>query len=295
MVRLAFAVMFAAMLGALAPGAASAPQVAQARELYQRTEYEASLKLLLSSGDKSQDALELVGQDYFMLGEYKKATDALDRALALGKGSADLYVWAGRAYGRRAETSGPFSAPGLASRARKHFEVAVQMDISNKEATGDLLDYYLDAPGFLGGGLNKAQDLAQKVLAADPAEGQHMLAVLAEKSKDYSSAEAHLRRAIELAPKQASRVMELARFLAKRGRVKESDGLFDQAMRMAPQDRSILFYRAQTYIEGKRNLSDARAMLQTYLKSPLSPSDPPRERAQDLLSKANSISNSAPE
>lgn len=290
MIRLGTAVILAAALGA-----ASAPDLARARELYQRTEYQASLNVLVSLHDNSQDTLELIGQDYFMLGEYKKATDAFDHAVALGRGSSELYVWAGRAYGRRAETSGPFSAPGLASHARKYFETAVQLDISDKEATGDLLDYYLEAPGFLGGGLNKAQDLAQKVLAADPAEGQHVLAVLAEKSKDYTGAEAHLRRAIDLAPKQASRVMELARFLAKRGRVKESDGLFDQAMRMAPQDHSILFYRAQTYIEGRRNLNDARAMLQTYLRAPLSPGDPPRERAQELLSKANSISNSAPE
>jgi len=290
MIRLGTAVILAAALGA-----ASAPDLARARELYQRTEYQASLNVLVSLHDNSQDTLELIGQDYFMLGEYKKATDAFDHAVALGRGSSELYVWAGRAYGRRAETSGPFSAPGLASHARKYFETAVQLDISDKEATGDLLDYYLEAPGFLGGGLNKAQDLAQKVLAADPAEGQHVLAVLAERSKDYTGAEAHLRRAIDLAPKQASRVMELARFLAKRGRVKESDGLFDQAMRMAPQDHSILFYRAQTYIEGRRNLNDARAMLQTYLRAPLSPGDPPRERAQELLSKANSISNSAPE
>ncbi len=290
MIRLGTAVILAAALGA-----AAAPDLARARELYQRTEYQASLNLLLSSHDKSQETLELIGQDCFMLGDYKKASDAFDHALALGKGSAALYVWAGRAYGRRAETSGPFSAPGFASHARKYFETAVQLDISDKEATGDLLDYYLEAPGFLGGGLNKAQDLAQKVLAADPAEGQHMLAMLAEKSKDYTNAEAHLRRAIDLAPKQASRVMELARFLAKRGRVKESDGLFDQAMRMAPQDHSILFYRAQTYIEGKRNLNDARAMLQTYLSASLSPNDPPRERAQELLSKANSISKPGPE
>jgi len=290
MVRLGIAVIFAAALAA-----ASAPDLARARELYQRTEYQASLNLLLSSRDKSQDTLQLIGQDYFMLGDYKKATDAFDHAIALGNGSSVLYVWAGRAYGRRAETSGPFSALGLASHARKYFETAVQLDISDKEATGDLLDYYLEAPGFLGGGLNKAQDLAQKVLAADPAEGQHMLAVLAEKSKDYTTAEAHLRRAIDLAPKQASRVMELARFLAKRGRVKESDGLFDEAMRMAPQDHSILFYRAQTYIEGKRNLSDARAMLQMYLSAALSPNDPPRERAQELLSTANSISKPGPQ
>src|ERR1700733_13304759 len=86
----------------------------RARELYQQTEYQSSLNLLLPLGKKGAGGFLLIGQDYFMLGDYKKSTDAFDRALALGSGSQQLYLWAGRACGRRAETSGPFTAPGLA-------------------------------------------------------------------------------------------------------------------------------------------------------------------------------------
>jgi tetratricopeptide (TPR) repeat protein len=276
------------LLLAPACGAAHPPEYDQARELYQRTEYQASLNLLAPLTAKDPDTMQLIGQDYFMLGDYKKATDAFDRALAPGNPTQLLYVWAGRAYGRRAETSGPFTAPALATRSRKYFETAVQMNILDREASGDLFDYYLGAPGFMGGGIDKARELAQKVLAADAAEGQHLLAVLSEKDKEYDTAEQHLRRAIELAPKQASRVMELARFLAKRGRFQESDTLFDQAIRMAPQDHGMLFYRAATYIEGKRNLSDARGLLETYLRAPLTPEDPSRQKAQELLAKTRS-------
>jgi tetratricopeptide (TPR) repeat protein len=278
---------------AAALGAAPIPEFDRARELYQRTEYQASLNLLLPVATSDAGAIQLMGQDYFMLGEYKKSTEAFDRALALGNAGQQLYLWAGRAYGRRAETSGPFTAAGFAAHAHKYFETAVQMNILDKEATGDLFDYYLGAPGFMGGGVDRARELAQKVAAADPAEGQHMLAVLAERDKNYGDAEQHLRRAIELAlhelaPQQAARMMELARFLARRGRIKESDELFDQALRIAPQDRRITFYRAETYIEGKRNLSDARTLLETYLRSPLTPEDPPRQKAQELLTRTGS-------
>jgi tetratricopeptide (TPR) repeat protein len=249
--------------------AATAPDFERARELYQRTEYQASLNLLTPFANKGAAELQLMGQDYFMLGEYKKAIEVLDRALAFGNAGPQLYLWAGRADGRLAESSGPLSAPGYASRSRTYLETAVRMDILNKDATGDLFDYYMGAPGFLGGGLSKAQELAKKVSAADPPEGQHLLAVLAEKSKDYEAAEQHLRSAIQLGPKQPRRLMELARFLAKRGRAKESDELF------------------QTYIEDKRNLSDARALLENYLRGPLTPEDPPRKRAQELLAKAH--------
>lgn len=285
----------AALIGAvMVAAAAPAPDLERARDLYQRTQYQESLNLLLpllkfgAEAKSDPQALQLAGQDYLKLGQYKKATEAFDRALALGHPSEDLYVWEGRAYGRRAETSGPFSAPGLATRARKFFETAVQMNILDREASGDLFDYYMGAPGFLGGGIDRARELAQKVAAADAAEGQHLLAVLAEHDKDYGGAEKHLRHAIELAPHEAARVVELARFIAKRGRGKESDNLFDQAQKLAPQNHRILFYRAETYVETKRNLSDARTLLDTYLRAPLSPEDPPRQKAQELLNKTKS-------
>ncbi len=284
MIRLGAVFAFAAALQS-GLDAANIPGVDRARDLYQRTEYQASLNVLLPVAKSDAAALQLIGQDYFMLGEYKKATEAFDRALVLGQGTQSLYVWAGRAYGRRAETSGPFTAPGLATKTHKFFETAVQMNIMDQEATGDLFDYYVGAPGFLGGGIDRARELAQRVIAADPADGHHLLALLAERDKDYVGAERHLRQAIEFAPHEAARVMELARFLAKRGRVKESDETFEQALRMAPQDRRIQFYRAETYIEGKRNLSDARALLESYLGAPLTPDDPPRQKAQELLSK----------
>lgn len=273
---------------AAALSAANIPQIDHARELYQRTEYQSSLTLLLATPSPDGDAMQLIGQNYFMLADYKKASDAFDRALMLGNMTEQVYVWAGRAYGRRAETSNPFAAAGLASHARKYFETAVAMNILDKEATGDLLDYYVGAPGFMGGGMDRARELAAKVAAADPAEGQHMFAVLAEHDKDYGDAEQHLRRAIQLAPKQAMRIMELARFIARRGRFEESDSLFEQAVRLAPGNPQIMFYRAQADIEAKRSLNDARTLLEAYVRAPLTPEDPPRQKAQDLLAKVAS-------
>ncbi len=266
--------------------AAKPPEWNRAHELYQRTEYQQSLNVLNSVHDKDSDSLLLSGQDYFMLAEYKRATEELEKALALGNAGPQLYLWLGRAYGRRAETSGPFTAPGYASHARKMFEKAVELDISNKAAVGDLFDYYMAAPGFLGGGLNKADELALKVTALDPAEGNYLKAQIDQKRKEYDAAEQHLRRALELAPKQVNRVVDLAHYLARRGRTKESDALFEQAANMAPENPQVIFARAETYIEGRRNLADARLLLERYLRSPLTPDDPPRERAQELLAKA---------
>jgi len=263
---------------------AATPAWNRANNLYQRTEYRESLAVL-EFAPKDAAALQLAGQDLFMLGEYKKACEAFEKAAALDPNNARLIHWLGRTYGRRAETANPFMAPGLASKTRQMFEKAVELDPSDKDALGDLLDYYLDAPGFLGGGLHKADMLAQMILKEDPAEGHYAQGLVADKKKEYATAEQQFRRAAELAPRQVGHILVLARYLASHDHVKESDALFEQAARMAPNSPKVMFERAATYIKENRDLDTARKLLEQYLQSPLTPEDPPRVRAEAMLKK----------
>jgi len=257
----------------------------RAHELYQRTDYAGSLRELQGTSERDAAVHLLMGQDYFGLAEYKQATESLEKAVALAPANAECFLWLGRAYGRRAETSNPFSAPGFASKARQMFERAVALDPANREAVGDLFDYYLGAPGFLGGGENKAESLAAKVAQRDPAEGHYYQAQLDDRRKQYDAAERHLRAAMDLAPRQVGRVVALARYLAAHGRAKESDALFDQAERIAPEDPHVIYERASAYVKSGRNLDEARRLLHRYLQSPITPSDPPKSDAQSLLRK----------
>jgi tetratricopeptide (TPR) repeat protein len=159
------------------------------------------------------------------------------------------------------------------------------LDPRNHEAVNDLFEYYLQAPGFLGGGLQKAEALARHIAGLDAAEGHYAQAQLDDKRKEYDAAEQQLRRAAELAPRQVGRLLDLAKYLAKRGRIKESEATFDQAARLAPNSAKVLFERANIYIKEKRNLDEARQLLERYMRSPLTPDDPPRERAEALLKK----------
>ena len=260
----------------------------RAHELYQRTDYAGSLKELLGTSERDAAVLLLMGQDYYGLAEYKQAVDSLEKAVALAPANAECFLWLGRAYGRRAEMANPFSAPGFASKARQMFERAVALDPANREAVGDLFDYYLGAPGFLGGGVNKAEALAAKVARMDPAEGHYYQAELDERRKEYDSAERHLRAALELAPRQVGRIIALARYLSAHGRVKESDALFDQAERIAPEEPRVLYERAAAYVKAGYNLDEARKLLQRYLRATITPSDPPKSEAQNLLRKIGS-------
>jgi tetratricopeptide (TPR) repeat protein len=256
-----------------------------AYDLYQATNYEGSLAALAGVKTPDSATLQLRGQAYYMLGEYKKATDSLEAACRTNSESSACWHWLARAYGRRAETANPFAAPGYASKTRQYLEKAVELDPVNREAVGDLFDYYLEAPGFLGGGEKKAEALAAKMTARDAAEGHYYQAQLAERRKEFDTAEQHLRSAVQLAPKQVGRFIDLAKFLAVRGRTKEADALFDQAAQVAPASPRVIFERAATYIKTMRNLLEARRLLQQYLRSNITPEDPPRADAEAMLKK----------
>jgi Flp pilus assembly protein TadD len=267
--------------------AASPADLDQARKLYQLTDYESSLKILQAIQPKDGPVYELIGRNHYMQGEYKKATEVLEKAVAADPGNSGYELWLGRAFGRRAETASPFTAPASANRARQHFEKAVQLDPHSMDALSDLFEYYLEAPGFLGGGLDKAAGIAGQMAALDPSEGQWAQARLAEQKKEFSSAEQHFQRAVEMAPREATRLVDLARFLAKQGRYKESDQSFRQAEKIAPNSPQVIYARADTYIEEGRNLDAARKLLKRYLEAQLSPDDPSRAAAEKLLKKAS--------
>src|ERR1700722_15827370 len=79
---------------------AATPEWTRANSLYQRTEYQQSLAILEAASAKDAATLQLTGQDLFMLGEYKKASEAFEKAAALDPNNPKLTHWLGRAYGR---------------------------------------------------------------------------------------------------------------------------------------------------------------------------------------------------
>lgn len=261
-------------------------EYSRALALYDSTDYQQSLKVLQAISPKDAAVHELTGRNYYMLGDFKKATEALEKAAAADPRSSEYALWLGRTYGRRAETSSFLTAPGYASKTRQWFEKAVQLNPKNLEANNDLFEYYLEAPGFLGGGFDKASTQAARIAALDPAEGHWAQAKLALKKKEFGSAEDHLQRAAEAAPKQVGRLLDLAKFLYSQGRYQDAEKSFSKAEQIAPHTPKILFERAASYVKSGKNLELAKELLKQYMNSELTPDDPPRSDAAKLLRQA---------
>ncbi len=257
-----------------------------ARELYRKTEYRAALDALKPGQSTDPSVWHLAGRAHFQLGEYQKAQEWFEKAALAEPKSGEHAHWLGKTLGRRAERASFITAPRLAVECRKAFERAAELDPKNIEAWSDLLEYYLSAPGFLGGGYDKAASAAARMGQLDPVEKHFAQAKLAEKKEDWTAAERNWRAATELAANNAGRWIDLAKFLAGRGRHAESEQAFEKAAQAEPAAQpKIWFARAETSIQYKRNLPQAREWLNRYLAARVTPDDPSKDDARRLLKK----------
>jgi Flp pilus assembly protein TadD len=276
---------------ALLPNLWGAGELDRAKQLYARADYRGAIRALEPLADSSDSTVQaMLGKARFMSADYKKAAEHFEKAIVSEPNSSELHHWLGKAFGRRAETSSMLTAPMLANKARQSFEKAVELNGKNLEAVNDLFSYYVEAPGFLGGGLEKAAALAKShIQPNDPVEFHYAMAQLSEKRKEFKSAEFHFRQAFQMAPKSVGRAIDLARFLSKQGRMQESEAVLAQAEKIAPNSPRLMFEKASVYIRSKKNIQDAKHLLEQYLKSSLTPDDPPRSEAEKLLKQAASL------
>ena len=194
--------------------------------------------------------------------------------------------WLGRAYGRRAETMSKwklFSALGLAKKTRVCFEQAVELDPANLKALEDLFDFYLQAPSMIGGGLDRAGGVAEKIKALDEAGGERAWAAIDEKRGRYVEAEERLRRAHRVAPNDLTSLLAPASFLSRRGATAESDQLYKRAFEQHPESPEVWFSRAKALLHSGRNKAEAHSLLRRYLAADLGPEASPRSEARKLL------------
>jgi tetratricopeptide (TPR) repeat protein len=211
----------------------------------------------------------LLCRAYFMLDEWDRGMPACERAVALGSTNALYHLWLGRIDGEKADRAGFLSAIGLAKKVRTEFERAVELDPSNVAARTDLAEFYLEAPGIVGGGKDKARAQAEAITRLDPAAGHWVTGRLAERAKDEPSAEREYRAAIDASHGGARAWLNLAIFFRHTNRLDEMEQALT-TLESRPLDRpESLMDGASMLLRTNRNLPLGERLLRRYLHSPV--------------------------
>ncbi len=245
-----------------------------------------TLQQHISSNPNDAEAWNLLCRAYLGEEQWDKAVDAGEKALALDPQSSQLHLWMGRAYGEKADHISHvnfIAAIRLARKTRSEFERAAELDPNSISAQSDLGEFLLEAPGLVGGGVDKAERVQQKLAALDPATGHWMQARIDEKTSRVVEAERAYHAAIESSARKSQYWLNLASFLKRRDRYDEMEAAIQQAVAAEDGGDGVLMEAAELLLGANRNFNAAGKWLRQYLLSSRPVESDPAFQAHYLL------------
>lgn len=189
----------------------------------------------------------------------------------------------------------------LAPKVKRHLDDAFALDPHNWHCLDGMVQYYLAAPGILGGDRRKAQQVADQAVKDDPLHGWLMQARIAQANKDQAREEQALLSALKAAPRDYDALATLADFylrdsvqrypdaekyaraailldsartpaysvlaavLVHQRRIGELNQLLGDAGRANPDDLTPYFIAARALLLDGQDFDDAERYLRKYL------------------------------
>jgi tetratricopeptide (TPR) repeat protein len=184
-----------------------ARQPAQARPL---------LEAAVGEDPSDARAAFYLGRTLLSADEVDRAVEWIEKAVALDGGSVEYHLWLGRAYGSKAMRANVFQQASAAGKVRREFERASALDPENLEARFGLLEFYLRAPGIMGGSVSKAREQAAEIAKRDKLQGHRAAGRVAEHEKQYDAAREEYSAALREAPEKPEPYHWLASFYERR-------------------------------------------------------------------------------
>jgi tetratricopeptide (TPR) repeat protein len=211
---------------------------------------------------------------YYSQDKADEAVRECEMAAAMDPSNSDFQMWLGRAYGLKASQANMLSAFSIAKKVHNAFERAVQLDPTNAAAMSDLGQFYVQAPAIVGGGLDRAQALAPKLLTLAPAKGHRLLGLIADKKNDAAGAEREFKSAVAVAHAPDAWV-DLAEFYQRRGQADKAYAALQASIEVNHAKDASLVDVAGLLTTLNRSLDVAERILRDYLASGTKSDDAP--------------------
>ena len=229
---------------------------------------ELAIRLLntrIQSSPNDAEAHHLMSKAYYHLNKWDQSIDYGERAVALAPNNSEYWMWLGRAYGEKADTSSFVAAYSLAKKVKASFEKSVELDGKNVAARTDLSEYYMEAPSVIGGGTDKALDQAKQISAVDPARAHWVYARLDEKKKDYGAAEGEYVQAIHASNNYGSYWLNLANLYRQTEHWPQMESAIQRGVSSSNKSNAVYYNAATIYDHAGRNLPEAANLLRKYI------------------------------
>jgi tetratricopeptide (TPR) repeat protein len=219
----------------------------------------------LSSAPADAESSNLLCRAYFTLEDWERAESSCKKAVSLDPGNSRFHLWLGRVYGEMADRENFLAAAGLAGKVRGEFERAVQLNPDDVDARLDLAEFYISAPGIIGGGEEKAREQAQSIATVNAGREHWVYARIAEKRKDSANAEREYHQYIDLSKGDAEAWLNLALFLRRQKRLDEMEQAIVKLSQAPAPKLDVLVEASGMLYRASRGYPLATELLHRYL------------------------------
>ncbi len=147
------------------------------------------------------------------------AISAFSKAVELNDQSSDYFVWLGHAHTRDIATASFMRQPIIARRIKGAYDRAVELDSMSANAAEARWEFYMNAPGIAGGGMDKARAEAARLKTLDAYRGDIAMARMEEHDHRYAAAETIYQGVIQSPADSTTRSEAQARLKLLRARI----------------------------------------------------------------------------
>jgi tetratricopeptide (TPR) repeat protein len=258
----------------LVGGTAHAQSLTAGKKYFEERQYAEAKKQLAPIKEGNRDfaaAQYYLGRIAFNEGLYDEASEYLEEATEADDRQAAYFEWYGKALGNVAQKSNMVRQGMLAPKMKAAWERAVQLDPKSTGPRLSLVEYYMQAPGFMGGSKEKAEATAREIMALDPAEGHRVLGSIYARNKKVAEAEKEYLEAARLNPQYKNALVGF--YLAEQQHEK-AFVLLEEALKKSPDDMLVQYQVGRTSAVSGLRLEQGEAALRKYLTYTPKPNEP---------------------
>lgn len=171
--------------------------------------------------------------------DYEDAIHFLETAVSVEKDSGQYYFMLGSAFAMKISHSGMLSAYGAARDMKKYLEKALDLKPDHRDAMIMLFQFYLQAPGLIGGDKERAKELARDLTNIDPASGHYLLALFWEDEEDDAQTERELLLALGHDSTNVGLLNHIGYFYLRTRSPESGHPYFSRAISLAPKTANV--------------------------------------------------------
>lgn len=237
-------------------------------------------ELLQAQDPKDAETQYYLGRIALAGKKAEESVEHLRQAVALAPAAAEYYHYLGQALGAYVGEVSAFRKMSVAREIRDAFSRAVELDPNFLDAREGLMAFYMEAPGFAGGSMDRAREQAAEIAKRNPARGHRAFADIHFKNERFDEAIAEYKASMAAAPADMEARYKLGSMYQQLKRYDDAFALYEEILGLNPKAAAAYYGLGRSAVVSGQRLERGEQALKTYLAlGPQGEGEPPLSAA----------------